>query len=549
MVGGQITLLTPRWATRCIRVIDDPTHLGILFGVLLSGAHGPIQILGTYWPCPPASTDADSMGLHSKFQQWLHRLQIGLAPMDYVRGLVRGRVLRQLGHTSADAPLPITVVLGDFNASWDGQCGPHKGLPSWASSTGLINPFAYVAHTSVASLAFLYSGLRPVGLIDHIFLSHSYPGLVSLSALDDGSIWSTVSDHRPVLLGLTSPGLQSRRLGRPLTRPTWPKTEVPSLPSLLSQYKAQLTDMPAPPVTDTASSSDYLLHVCVDSAAISATLSPTSKGKGKRWKNGWSPPMICLKANLEALWHIWGYLRGSGGRPKWRTQSDMDTQMESMLTRWGKVVQSFHPHDPGSFHKMFARGGYPPYWRTATLGKLDEVVLSSIQLAKQKLHGRQRTYLRTHINAHVYHRETSRLTGKIGRVIRSILHEEVRFYPIETLRVPPGRVIIDGSQINQAVTDHFKDWYSAPLTRDHAAAWWATRDRQAFLTAGRQASIPDSLLNTLWAGLLHVPKRPAVVTDLERLLSTPSTLAAFQSAIKNIRSSTHQGITYGMIKQ
>ena len=55
MVGGQLILLSPRWATRVIRVIDD--LWGVMFGgVLLSGPAGPIQILGVYWPCPPPST-------------------------------------------------------------------------------------------------------------------------------------------------------------------------------------------------------------------------------------------------------------------------------------------------------------------------------------------------------------------------------------------------------------------------------------------------------------------------------------------------------------
>ena len=39
------------------------------------------------------------MGLHSKLQQWLHRMAISLAPMDCLRGLIRGRVLRHMGHT------------------------------------------------------------------------------------------------------------------------------------------------------------------------------------------------------------------------------------------------------------------------------------------------------------------------------------------------------------------------------------------------------------------------------------------------------------------
>ena len=194
-----------------------------MFGVLLAGPHGPIQILGVYWPCPPSTAGELHMGLDSKLQQWLHRMAITMAPMDYLRGLIRGRVLRHLGHSTDSAPHPKSLVLGDFNASWDNRPGPHKGLTTWAGSCGLINPFAYVAHTIPYPLASFYAGLRPVGLIDHGFISHSFMGLVTLSALDDGSFWSAVTDHRPILLGLAFLGASPRQLGNPLKRPPWGK--------------------------------------------------------------------------------------------------------------------------------------------------------------------------------------------------------------------------------------------------------------------------------------------------------------------------------------
>ena len=68
---------------------------------------------------------------------------------------------------------------------------------------------------------------------------------------------------------------------------------------------------------------------------------------------------------------------------------------------------------------------------------------------------------------------------------------------------------------------------------------------------GRQAAIPDSLLQILWTGILCVPRLAAVADELERILALPPSLADFQLAIKNKRSSTSpgaSGLTYGMIK-
>ena len=200
----------------------------------------------------------------------------------------------------------------------------------------------------------------------------------------------------------------------------------------------------------------------------------------------------------------------------------MDSQLEQILSPWERVVHYHYKDDLAAFHAMLARGGYPPsHWRTASLRTLSSTVLESIHLVKGQLHGRNRNYLRMLINAQVYRRETSRLKGKLGRVIRSILHEEVQFYPIETLRVSSDHILTDGSQIHQAITAHFQEWYRGPPAPDHVEAWWLHRDRQAFLGVGRQAAIPDPLLQILWTGITHVPRRAVVAAELERILSTP----------------------------
>ena len=552
MVGGQLLLISPRWAARVIRVIEDPTHLGVMFGVLLAGPQGPIEILGVYWPCPPPSAGELHMGLHSKLQQWLHRMAIPMAPMDYLRGLIRGRVLRHLGHSTDSAPHPMSLVLGDFNASWDNRHGPHKGLTPWAGSCGLINPFAYVAHTILYPLASFYAGLRPVRLIDHGLISHSFMGLVTLSALDDGSFWSTVTDHRPILLGLALFGASLRQLGTPLKRPPWGKVDVPAIPALLQQYQAQLADRPCIPVSDAPTTYQYLFQVSVDSAAMALALTPAPRPRGKRWKDGWSPIMMCLKANLEVLWHIWGHLRGSRGHTLWRTQTDMDTTLHKILAPWETLVHSYKWSPPLQPEAVFALGGYPPsFWKTTTLRKLDTAVVDSLGKVRRQLHGRNRTYLRTLISAHVLRRETSRLKGKVGKVIRSILHEEIRFYPLETLRLTADQIIIDARQIHSEVTAHFNRWYSATEPAEHILDWWDTRDRASFLTAGKQAHIPDHLLPILWTDISHVPHIATVATALSDTLTSPPSLQDFQRAIHGIRSSTSpgaSGLTYGMIK-
>jgi len=145
--------------------------------------------------------------------------------------------------------------------------------------------------------------------------------------------------------------------------------------------------------------------------------------------------MICLKANLEAMWQIWGHLRGTKGRHCWRSKVDIDTDLPTILARWEGVVQAFTWSGPSVPDKIFNASGYAPgSWRTATLLGLDPKVIRATTALKRLLHGRQRTLLRAAINLNVRNRETSRLKGKIGRVSRSILQEDRPLYPIETLR-------------------------------------------------------------------------------------------------------------------
>ena len=134
---------------------------------------------------------------------------------------------------------------------------------------------------------------------------------------------------------------------------------------------------------------------------------------------------------------------------------------------------------------MLALGGYPPsFWKTTTLRKLDTAVVHFLGKVRRQLHGRNLTYLRTLINAHVLQCETSRLKGKVGKVIRSILREEIRSYPLETLRLTADQIIVDATQIHSEVTAHFNRWYSATVPTDHILDWWETRDRASKILLG-----------------------------------------------------------------
>jgi len=184
------------------------------------------------------------MGIWNKLQQWLHRMNLQLSPLDYIRGVIHGRVTRHLSALSESSRSPISIVAGDFNASWDGRHGPHRGLANWARSAGLVNPGTSLTSDSSPPVTF-YSGLRPVGAIDHVLLSGSCPGTITQAAIADSSFWSSISDHRPPLLGLRlEPHVVPSPTGQ-VARPTYTRVEAPRcLPNVTHTVTVSLPYFP-----------------------------------------------------------------------------------------------------------------------------------------------------------------------------------------------------------------------------------------------------------------------------------------------------------------
>ena len=91
-----------------------------------------------------------------------------------------------------------------------------------AMVTAGINPSALAQASSEgpSPLFSYHHGVNPTSLIDHILLSSSCQGQIAFAGVGCGAFFSSISDHRPVLLGLhlhnASP---SMRLGRQAPNP------------------------------------------------------------------------------------------------------------------------------------------------------------------------------------------------------------------------------------------------------------------------------------------------------------------------------------------
>ena len=95
LVGGQILLVAPTWGCALKSSRKDPTGLGVLTEAVLGCAGGDILLLGTYFPCPPASGSGAAVAsnkLWNKLQQWLHQQHIMDCPSFFLGGNLNLRI-------------------------------------------------------------------------------------------------------------------------------------------------------------------------------------------------------------------------------------------------------------------------------------------------------------------------------------------------------------------------------------------------------------------------------------------------------------------------
>ena len=310
----------------------------------------------------------------------------------------------------------------------------------------------------------------PKSLIDHILLSQPSQGDLSRAGVLTGSFFGSISDHRPVLLGLrlwegagaAFPSLNA--LQRPPVRSI--DLDLTNKP-LVREYQAYtLSHLPDKP-TDPVAASEALRHLSLQSAAWLSS-KPAKAGHHthrRRRFDGWSPGAMALKANLTAVIDIQAHLRGYGGHSPWRVQADMDRHLPPILRAWERTVAALTWTDPAAPHRFLdCTGMGPSGWRTATIREISHPLFCGelIRKLRRMLHGRQRSLLRREISMHTARLEAARAAGKIGRVIKSVLQEDTELYTLESLTVPGQDTLTDHRTIHNVVTAHFQQWYQGP---------------------------------------------------------------------------------------
>ena len=141
-------------------------------------------------------------------------------------------------------------------------------------------------------------------------------------------------------------------------------------------------------------------------------------------KNGWSPEVRALCAQLQCMIEIRRQMCGFHGRKKWTTDKAVEEGVSRHVGKWTKVVDSLKWNSDEVKQSVLNSTGKPPeFWIEARPDLVDLVELEIPKLLK-KMPGRLRSAKYSEISVHTRLRDQRVKEGKIGLAIRSLVGKQ-----------------------------------------------------------------------------------------------------------------------------
>ena len=543
-VGGQMTLATPVWGAKCYRYQSDKSGLGILSSTYVQGAAGTnLLLLGTYWPVHSPASKPDADRLWARLKKHLARTDTRVRnPLTHIHHIIANAAE---AHQAAMAG-PV-YLLGDLNAVWQNPGTGRRHLATWAAEAGWTNP-AQALTPKAATLVTYYAGLRPCSWIDHILTLRAAADLMTGFGIGDGTFWTTVSDHRPVLgvlrgaaVDLSAAGARGPRCNplRPLSKP------LGKCPGDQASFKAAMTkhlpDLVARLSTPLPSEAAGQLLLDISEASVRAV--PRHPGRQQvrqRYKDGWSLRLLALKAQMEAVVAIDRRATPRNRYKTWRTDQERSAGIQSITAAWTARVDKLRWPDGKVDPEIWAVSPSPEELRTftGTMKELSQLCRHAHTQLKGSLHGRKRREIRSTQTGRVHQMEELLAQGRLGKIIDYVTGtaQEPRFTP-DDLRFPADPAAAGGSEaltaeaLHARLRDHFKEWYqqaagveeeepiplglwSHLLERPCYEAWCAK-------TLGTEREAQGHAVEALWRALQPPPGYLRVYNELRTLEETP----------------------------
>ena len=586
-VGGQMFLTDHRLGIYTNDFSPDPTGLGVLSSITITSrdAGFGLKIIGTYWP--PDNALEGSLGRQlSASQNFLHlasQQHQPLLPRDYLQICID-----KISDSYCAQPHHYAVLAGDLNCVWEPipgkTMGAHgKGLQAWARDSSWRHPVAALGLGDSALEQwishFSRDGTQGTSWIDHLLVKGSASITPTYLGIDHSGFWLNISDHRPVLLGLSAPAFN--RLHGPGSIPRgslqFPRHDVkPDFYSVSDfQHKMREKALPALPINPT-------LEECQQAYTniLGASLKSLPKRKKKSVRNphkdGWSPMMAGLKAQTNMLRRIQWHLGtgGPGSKCHWDSLDKREEGIIRVTTTWEEEVTGLKwPEENGVKQidpKVWTFGSSIQDWRTTDLhnpSSLRQRCIVDLRAIKRATPGRKRTEFRIAASAAQAHQEAERKKGKLqrsyasimgkGRQVSSAIEDIAYKHPITGDPWFPD----SAEELESVLKAHFTRAFAAPAPDPERSdpagplTWDNIQNWEAFRLHCAHHHIPDaeerSILKQLWRAMTTVRHREQVEAELTTQSGYCPSFQEFEQSLKQKAGGTAggpSGITYHTVK-
>jgi hypothetical protein len=449
-MGGQLILINRQWEKWAGHHRTDPSGLALVVGLRLTYNTSVLSIIQVM--IPPRSKGPHTMW--QRLLQYLSKHDNPLQPDEYV--------IQTAERWAASDKLAgrVVLIMGDFNRSY-------ATLSDWAAINGLSSMSRQLAASKPGCPFATFNGTSTVksSLIDHIFLQRDSPFFLNSVGGLMHPLFSLITDHNPSWVGLIWPETPPKLLD---TVPSPRILNSPDLPNDGESYDLFAYELDAkmyaimagsPPLSILTPERAGLLQGKIVQASV-ATAQDLSRakpnrttGKGHRFKDGYSPEFLLLRAALHAYTDIsrllWRHTHRTGRVTR------HETELTLIMARWYRVLDT-HPEAKNHPNRSL----FPTQITLAKYRR--ERIMDKIGRLKQLLHGRKRKRMRLAMSDRVRDIESLLAAKKLGRLIQKLLPSYAEPLDFNQLRDQDGIPYRTAAAADKAASRTMRDWMAVP---------------------------------------------------------------------------------------
>ena len=522
-VGGQMILINHLWGPRCGELRSDFSHLGLLVGLYLQLLEGKILLMSTYWPQKSSAAQPELSGkLWDLTSHYLTEIGNTKTPLQYVQDL---STLWSFNHRKKD-PLNTAILMGDFNSGWHTKQGCHRYLVPWAEGNHWANPGMDLLKPEDEDVWTHWEeqGQKPVSTIDHILVSPSSPLEMTGFGTAHGPFWADVSDHRPVMAWFSSPHLRINANMNHKARNGPVKivrSELSTAPAILASFIKTMNELvlPANPAAlSVEAAGQFLLELALHSVKAVPKKGRHNKISRSSYKDGWSPQLVALKAQLRTLLAIRGHLKGHRHYSRWRNPDEIHAGVLELTNTWESLIAAMPWPDKRVDPFVWSIGQSPSTLRTADdLGSTAYAIRvgHDLKLLRRALSGRKRTELRLSSVYYMRVVEQARQEGQLRKVINTVVGSSKEHVPITAVDLRPSNATaatqgtdVTREEVHVMLSEVFEEVHVAPAPsptsalHDGTLTWAEAQSWEKFKAAFPTLAIKGIPLRTFWEALI-----------------------------------------------